>query len=577
MEGIIMKSIKAKILLPIFILAFFGLLSVATAVYGVHRVYNSGMEISNNYLDTIEVVADLTESTQTLMRLSYNYILADGQTARDSVSKQIDAEKADIDSLMSSYESSLDDNEKEAYQKFKSDYESYLAKYNTLVKYVETEQTANATNVANNDLVSLSSKLEEDLDAMIMVESDAADEAEVGMKAVYVSGIVIGVVCLVIIAVLLVLAYVVCRFSVVKPIVEAEERVREIVSLINDKNGDLTLRVDVKSDDEVGRLSEGINLFLEKLQEIIGTIVKGTEDLSGVVTTVTENVATSNDNAQDVSSALEELSATMEEIAATVQNVTDNAESVNDEVLNIADKSEEMNVQARDMRVRADELAKKATDNKKVTDDMISEIMDSFKQAIEESKSVERVNELTGEILSISSQTNLLALNASIEAARAGEAGRGFAVVADEIRELADSSRDTANNIQAINEHVTKAVHALVDNSNAIIKFIDETVLPDYDNFVKSGEQYNEDASYVSETMEDFSEKTEQLKQIMKKIVESIEGISKAVEESANAVTSSAMSTSSLVGDMQSIDVQMNNSKATVDDLMVEADVFKKF
>jgi methyl-accepting chemotaxis protein len=288
-------------------------------------------------------------------------------------------------------------------------------------------------------------------------------------------------------------------------------------------------------------------------------------------------VATSNDNAQDVSSALEELSATMEEIAATVQNVTDNAESVNDEVLNIADKSEEMNVQARDMRVRADELAKKATDNKKVTDDMISEIMDSFKQAIEESKSVERVNELTGEILSISSQTNLLALNASIEAARAGEAGRGFAVVADEIRELADSSRDTANNIQAINEHVTKAVHALVDNSNAIIKFIDETVLPDYDNFVKSGEQYNEDASYVSETMEDFSEKTEQLKQIMKKIVESIEGISKAVEESANAVTSSAMSTSSLVGDMQSIDVQMNNSKATVDDLMVEADVFKKF
>jgi methyl-accepting chemotaxis protein len=274
---------------------------------------------------------------------------------------------------------------------------------------------------------------------------------------------------------------------------------------------------------------------------------------------------------------MEELSATMEEIAATVQSVTDNAESVNDEVLNIADRSEDMNVQAKEMRSRADELAKKATDNKKVTDEMISQIMESFKQAIEESKSVERVNELTGDILSISSQTNLLALNASIEAARAGEAGKGFAVVADEIRELADSSRDTANNIQAINEHVTKAVHALVDNSNAIIKFIDETVLPDYDNFVQSGEQYNKDASYVSETMEAFSEKTEQLKQIMKKIVESIEGISKAVEESANAVTSSASSTTSLVGDMQSIDTQMNNSKETVDELMEEAEVFKKF
>jgi methyl-accepting chemotaxis protein len=572
-----MKSIKAKILVPIFGLAIVALISVAIAVYGVHRVYNSGMEISDNYLETIENVADLTESTQTLMRLSYNYILADGQTARDSVSQQIDTEKAAVDSIMAEYESSLDEDEKEAYQKFKSDYESYIAKYNTLVKYVQTDQTANATMVANNDLVDLASKLESDLDNMIAIESDAADEAEVGMKAIYISGIVIGIVCLCIIAALLVAAYIVCRFKVVNPIVATEKRVREMVSLIDEKNGDLTLRVDVKSDDEVGRLAEGINIFVGKLQEIIGTIVKGTEDLSGVVSTVTENVSTSSDNVQDVSSAMEELSATMEEIAATVQSVTDNAESVNDEVLNIADRSEDMNVQAKEMRSRADELAKKATDNKKVTDEMISQIMESFKQAIEESKSVERVNELTGDILSISSQTNLLALNASIEAARAGEAGKGFAVVADEIRELADSSRDTANNIQAINEHVTKAVHALVDNSNAIIKFIDETVLPDYDNFVQSGEQYNKDASYVSETMEAFSEKTEQLKQIMKKIVESIEGISKAVEESANAVTSSASSTTSLVGDMQSIDTQMNNSKETVDELMEEAEVFKKF
>ena len=75
---------------------------------------------------------------------------------------------------------------------------------------------------------------------------------------------------------------------------------------------------------------------------------------------------------------------------------------------------------------------------------MIAGIIESLKSAIEESTSVRHVNELTEEILSVSSQTNLLALNASIEAARAGEAGKGFAVVADEIRKLADSTRETA-------------------------------------------------------------------------------------------------------------------------------------
>ena len=96
---------------------------------------------------------------------------------------------------------------------------------------------------------------------------------------------------------------------------------------------------------------------------------------------------------------------------------------------------------------------------------------------------------------------------------------------------MADSSRDTANNIQAINEHVTKAVHALIDNSNAMIAFIEETVLPDYGTYADSGEQYNEDASYVSEVMNEFTEKTENLKNIMNNVVESIEGIAKAVEE----------------------------------------------
>lgn len=102
----------------------------------------------------------------------------------------------------------------------------------------------------------------------------------------------------------------------------------------------------------------------------------------------------------------------------------------------------------------------------------------------------EKINELTNNILNIASQTNLLALNASIEAARAGEAGRGFAVVADEIRNLAENSRDTANDIQNISVLVTEAVRVLSENAEEMLKFVGTDVIKDYDGFVDVVNQY---------------------------------------------------------------------------------------
>lgn len=573
-----MKSIKTKILVPVILMAVIAFVTSVMGSLGLRSVERKGRVISDQNLSTIEMLAELSGNTQTLMRLSYNYILAEGEEAHKKVADLIYDTNERIDSICAEYEKKeLNAEEKQAYDDFRSAYQTYLSKYDILVKYVQTGQTNNAAIVANNDLVDLSSKVEAAIENMIDIQSSEADSAVEMMEWEYHQSIAINTVCLVIAVAALIAAYFVSNFMVVKPISSASNKMKEMVSLIEKHNGDLTLRVETKYNDEIGRLSEGINMFLDKLQSIIGTIVRGTENITNAVTTVTGNVETSNDNAQDVSSAMEELSATMQEISATVQTVTENTEAVNSEVKNIAVRTEEINTYSKEMRDRATVLAQKASDNKTVTNEMISTIVKTLKEAIEESKSVKRVNELSEDILSISSQTNLLALNASIEAARAGEAGKGFAVVAEEIRELADSSRDTANSIQAINEHVTKAVNSLVDNSNAIIAFIEKTILPDYDGFVDSGAQYDEDACYVSETMDSFSEKIENLKNIMSNIAESIDGISKAVEESANAVTSSAMSTSSLVEDMQNISQQMVINKQAVDELALETEVFKTF
>ena len=193
---------------------------------------------------------------------------------------------------------------------------------------------------------------------------------------------------------------------------------------------------------------------------------------------------------------------------------------------------------------------------------------------MEDSKSVDRVNDLTDEILSISSQTNLLALNASIEAARAGEAGRGFAVVADEIRQLADSSRETANNIQSINNMVVIAVKELLDSSDSIVKYISETILPDYDGFVDAGKQYNEDAVYVNKVVSQFSEMSVQLEMLIKSITESISGIATSVDESADGISAAASNTNALVREITQVTDAMNNNKDIANSLNQQAEQF---
>ena len=572
-----MNSVKNKIMIPVLLLAVIAFATSILSIMNADSISKKGDDIANNYLVTIETVGYLSESTQKLTRSAYSYIVAEGDAAKKSVKDNIESLKSEIDGYMKDYEQTLDENEETAYSSYKNYYSQFLTQFAVLEKYVDTNQTVNASKLANNNLVDVCNSLESALDDMTNSEVEATDHAMRQMHALAAFAKTPAGVCFVFAIGALIVAFLISTRKVVNPIVKTNKELKEISALINDNNGDLTKRVNVKSSDEIGQLAQGINQFLDILQNTIGKIVEGSKNLDNMINSVGENVTVSNDNAQDVSSAMEELSATMQEIAATIQTVNDNTESVGKNVVDIADKTEQINNYSQDMRERADSLAKSADENKRTTDEMVGNIVGTLKKAIEDSKSVERVNELTGEILNISSQTNLLALNASIEAARAGEAGKGFAVVADEIRQLADSSRDTANNIQAINEHVTSAVYQLIDNSNKIIKYIEETILADYDSFVQAGAQYNEDACYISETMQEFAEKTEKLKELMKNTVESIEGISSGVEQSANAVTSSAVSTSQLVEQMNSIDKEMSESRNTVGELKAQTDVFKNF
>ena len=226
------------------------------------------------------------------------------------------------------------------------------------------------------------------------------------------------------------------------------------------------------------------------------------------------------------------------------------------------------------MKTRADELEQSAKTNVEVTSAKAADILESLNEAIEQSRSVDQVNSLTDEILKISQTTRLIALNATVEAANAGTAGKGFAMVAREIRQLANSSSDAANRIQEINSVVTSAVYNLSENAQNLVNYMNSSILTEFQEFVRSGKQYQEDAAYIKQSMDNFKERTEHLRSSMSGIVESIGAITTVIGEGASGLTGVANSTQSLVIDMEDITQRMGVNQAIVGELKEETVVF---
>lgn len=359
------------------------------------------------------------------------------------------------------------------------------------------------------------------------------------------------------------------------PAKNASGHLSKIITQIEKEEGDLTERIVVKSEDEIGQLVSGVNNFISQLQEIIRKIQAESGKLNHAVARINDDLYNSNENVNNVSAVMEELSASMQEVSANLTQIRTGAFAVLEAAQNISSKASHGTEFVSDIKRRAEEIRTDIVDSKEYANQVLSNNRCALKVAIDNSRSVEKINELTEEILNISSQTNLLALNASIEAARAGEAGKGFAVVADEIRILADNSRNTANNIQDISNQVTDAVNNLAQNADDMLLFIDQTILNDYNKFADVAKQYYADAEDMDAMLYDFSDRANHLEQTMSEMTNGIDGINTAVEESTIGVATAAESTCQLVEALSEIEKEAQNNMMISDLLNGEVGKFK--
>ena len=291
---------------------------------------------------------------------------------------------------------------------------------------------------------------------------------------------------------------------------------------------------------------------------------------------VLESVNLSKDSAADLSALTQELSATMEEVSGNTHVINTSATMVGEDVKSIADKVSQINVYSKDMKKSAGQMEESARMNMAQIEQTVSQMLGGLTQAMKDCENVDHINNLTNDILNVASQTNLLALNASIEAARAGEAGKGFSVVAEEIRKLADSSHKAANNIQETNELVTNAVHNLSNHTDTLIKYLQESILPEFITVVESGNQYKQDANYIETAMDEFDVKTKALEEGVSEIVKAISTITCAINDSTEGINGVAESTQDLVVEMNSITTLINENHKIARELKTETEIFKK-
>ena len=336
-----------------------------------------------------------------------------------------------------------------------------------------------------------------------------------------------------------------------KPIIKLAETLHEV------SNGNLNVDIEIKSNDELGRLGASAHKMIESLRGIVSTIMNVSNTVNKSVAATNDFIGNLNGNIEHVSASAEELSANMEETAASSDEMTLLSSNIEKSANKITKKSQEGKIQASEISERASTLKNDIAASQKRTFHILDSSKEQLDHSIEDAKQVEKIKDLSDTIMQITSQTNLLALNAAIEAARAGEAGKGFSVVAEEIRKLAEDSKDAVVNIQSISDNINSSVLNLIYNSKSLLDFVSTDVNNDYDKMLDTMAQYNNDARFIEKLAEDLDLTSEEMLAAISNVVKALDGMAASTNESARGTTEIAQSISEVAGQSHGIVAQI--------------------
>lgn len=512
-------GIGIKIMVLLLLLAITAISCVGVLVWTLQSVIGTSDQIVSEQVAEQEKISGLSRQFTYINSQVLTHVMTTNSVTMDTLSEKILQDIADMEQQIEEFGALLSegDERKEALDSASAE----LAKYRKTVESLLVTSAENKTQAyvsATSNLPMFNEHIENYMNRMLEITAQEMEQAQGQMEqsAARVPGIIsVASIALLVVVIVIMLGL---RLWVIGPVKKATKQVDELVEGIRCNKGDITKRIHVGSRDEVGRLAIAINDLVAQMQIIIRAITEGCGQMEEKQADIISNVEKVNATADHTMQNLGIMSEGMQLVTGAIDGVQQDTGVLDHTVENMLEVAQNGRDYAADIKEKAGKMKATAVESKQEATVVMKEIDTAMTESIANSRQIHKITELTEEILGIAGTTNLLALNASIEAARAGEAGRGFAVVAEEIRKLADSSRESANNIQEISNRVVESVEELSENATRLLEFMNTRVMKDYDALEDTGSNYHEAADHVDEMMNEFGQKIDELLSVLQNV-----------------------------------------------------------
>lgn len=512
-------GIGIKIMVLLLLLAITAISCVGVLVWTLQSVIGMSDQIVSEQVAEQEKISTLSRQFTYINSQVLTHVMTTNSVTMDTLSEKILQDITDMEQQIEEfgYLLSEGDERKEALDSASAE----LAKYRKTVESLLVTSAENKTQAyvsATSNLPMFNEHIENYMNRMLEITAQEMEQAQGQMEqsAARVPEIIsVASIALLVVVIVIMLGL---RLWVIGPVKKATKQVDELVEGIRCNKGDITKRIHVGSRDEVGRLAIAINDLVAQMQIIIRAITEGCGQMEEKQADIISNVEKVNATADHTMRNLGVMSRGMQLVTGAIEGVQQDTGVLDHTVENMLEVAQNGRNYAADIKEKAGKMKVTAVESKQEATLVMKEIDTAMTESIANSRQIHQITELTEEILGIAGTTNLLALNASIEAARAGEAGRGFAVVAEEIRKLADSSRESANNIQEISNRVVESVEELSENATRLLEFMNTRVMKDYDALEDTGSNYHEAADHVDEMMNEFGQKIDELLSVLQNV-----------------------------------------------------------
>ncbi len=535
----------------LFTLIIFFIMGIGVLFYYENSLIADIYALSNN-------IADIRDNLMEATQEGNNLLASDDEAYQEEVKSYIFA----MSDLVAEAKERTDSDELEGYlDLINENVDNYLSKFNYYVTILEYQDESSNF---SDQIVPFADAIKENLDLSRRYIQDKLEETMFGSMRLILT-------VLVLIIVMSMVFTLVLTLTIRRSLKEVSTKLGHAT-----RSGDLSTRLQIKGHNEFTDIAGMVNIFLERMQEVVQTVETSTKEVFDHSGDIELQLASLDNDLVDLTDTLRQISAGSEQTSASSQDVNTRIEEIADTVEHVTEEIESGNRFAEEIDERANSVGMEVQDKIDRTRAIYSSTRKQIQESIEQSAEVEQISVLTQTILDITEETNLLSLNAAIEAARAGESGKGFAVVATEIRKLAETSGQSAAQIQQVSTKIVNTVNQLTKQVEGIMAFIDQDVMEDYHGMYEVSKQYGMDANEFKKRLDHMLGSFGQMNQATKELSRSMGEIATAISGNTEGLMDISRRSDSIHEEAGIIKESKELSNQALDTLKHKIEVFKQ-